>query len=219
MQNLFPTPWVGGLPTQSGTQQIIDLTDTWCITVCRLYCIYYRLRRLFHWTHWVAAPPLNIWGHQPYLCIWGRCQSTLEHSCIWSCRPCWCRWRVCHSYELRSHTHWYLAKRKTNKMPCKYSKNRHCSDGLMIWVCILIPVGFLALWTELMLGLNCIKTAAGDDSTKSFWVTVLIHRGLYFRAEGKETFSWSLILIAFLQRFNEQTQSLDFHCANLSREL
>lgn len=79
-------------------------------------------------------------------------------------------------------------KEETNEKPCK-KKKRQCSDGLMIWVCILIPVGFLALWSELMLGLNCIKTAAGDDRTKSFWVTVFIHGELCFRAEGPETFS------------------------------
>lgn len=73
-------------------------------------------------------------------------------------------------------------------MSSRVKKSRHCADGLMIWVCILVPVGFLALWSELMLGLNCIKTA-GDNRIKSFWVTVFIHGELYFRAEGTETFS------------------------------
>lgn len=50
-------------------------------------------------------------------------------------------------------------------------------------------MGFLALQSELMLGLNCIKTTAGDDRAKSFWVTVFIHGELNFRAEGSETFS------------------------------
>lgn len=61
-----------------------------------------------------------------------------------------------------------------------------------------------------MLGFNCIITAAEDDGTKSSWLTVFIHGELYFREEDTETFSWSLILIAFLWGFNEQTQTFSF---------
>lgn len=104
-------------------------------------------------------------------------------------------------------------KEGTNKKPCKEKLMLFWwSDDLG-----LNSVRFLALSSELKLGLNCLKTAAGDDRTKSFWLTVFIQGELHFRAEGSKTFSWSLILIAFLQRFNEQTQSLDFHCASLSR--
>lgn len=72
----------------------------------------------------------------------------------------------------------------------------------------LFPGGAsLASESELMRGLNCFKTTAGDDRAKSFWVTVFTRGELYFRAEATETFSWFLILIAFLQRFNEQSQS------------
>lgn len=45
-------------------------------------------------------------------------------------------------------------------------KSRRSFDGLMIRVGHLIPGAFLALWTELVLHLNCIQVTVRDDRTR-----------------------------------------------------
>lgn len=50
---------------------------------------------------------------------------------------------------------------------------------------MMLALVLLGFW---LCGVSWLETAAGDDRTESFWVTVFIHKEPHFRAENAGKF-------------------------------